>query len=85
MNNPGSTPVDVFVPPQKTPLFIAATGGHFDAANGRAALFTLWKEAGRPVEIHVYDHAYGLASGAPVANRKGRLHDRSVAGSPVAE
>ena len=71
----GPSLVDVSVPKLGAPLFIAAMDGHFNVTNGCMALFTLWKEAGRPVEIHVYDHAYGPASGMPVANWTDRLYD----------
>jgi hypothetical protein len=71
----GPSLVDVSVPKPGAPLFIAVMDGHFNVTNGCAALFTLWKEAGRPVEIHVYDHAYGPASGMPVASWTDRLYD----------
>jgi dienelactone hydrolase len=71
----GPSLVDVSVPRPGTPLFIAVMDGHFNVTNGCAALFALWKEAGRPVEIHVYDHAYGPASGMPVASWTDRLYD----------
>jgi dienelactone hydrolase len=64
----GPSRVDVSVPKLGVPLFIAVMDGHFNVTNGCVALFTLWKEAGRPVEIHVYDHAYGPGSGMPVAS-----------------
>jgi dienelactone hydrolase len=71
----GPSLVDVTVPQQGAPLFIAVMDGHFNVTNGCAALFTLWKEAGRPVEFHVYDHGYGPASGMPVTTWTDRLHD----------
>jgi hypothetical protein len=71
----GPSLVDVSVPKLGAPLFIAVMDGHFNVTNGCVALFTLWKEAGRPVEIHVYDHAYGPASGMPVASWTDRLYD----------
>lgn len=71
----GPSLVDVSVPKLGAPLFIAVMDGHFNVTNGCMALFTLWKEAGRPVEIHVYDHAYGPASGMPVASWTDRLYD----------
>jgi len=71
----GPSLVDVTVPEQGAPLFIAVMDGHFNVTNGCAALFVLWKESGRPAEIHVYDHAYGPASGMPVANWTDRLYD----------
>ena len=71
----GPSLVDVSVPKLGAPLFIAVMDGHFNVTNGCLALFTLWKEAGRPVEIHVYDHGYGPASGMPVTSWTDRLHD----------
>jgi predicted esterase len=71
----GPSLVDVSVPKTGAPLFIAVMDGHFNVTNGCAALFTLWKEAGRPVEIHIYDHAYGPASGMPVASWTDRFYD----------
>jgi len=44
-------------------VFIAVMDAISMWTNGCMALFTLWKEAGRPVEIHVYDHANGPALG----------------------
>ncbi|MFB3777699.1 MAG: alpha/beta hydrolase [Bryobacteraceae bacterium] len=71
----GPSLVDVNVPAHGAPLFIAVMDGHFNVTNGCAALFTMWKEAGRPVEMHVYDHGYGPASGMPVVSWIERLHD----------
>lgn len=81
----GPSLVDVTVPPQGAPLFIAVMDGHFSVTNGCAALFTLWKEANRPVELHVYDHGYGPASGMPVATWTDRLYDWLVARKLVTE
>jgi hypothetical protein len=71
----GPSLVDVSVPKLGAPLFIAVMDGHFNVTNGCMALYALWKEAGRPVEIHVYDHAYGPALGMPVASWTDRLYD----------
>jgi acetyl esterase/lipase len=81
----GPSLVDVSVPQQGAPLFIAVMDGHFNVTNGCAALFALWKEAGRPVEIHVYDHSYGPASGMPVATWTDRLYDWLLARKILAE
>ena len=81
----GPSLVDVSVPEKGAPLFIAVMDGHFNVTNGCAALFTLWKEAGRPVEIHVYDHAYGPPSGMPVATWTDRLYDWLLARKLVSE
>jgi acetyl esterase/lipase len=71
----GPSLVDVSITKNAAPLFIAVMDGHFNVTHGCAALFTLWQEAGRPVEIHVYDHAYGPASGMPVSSWNDRLYD----------
>jgi predicted esterase len=71
----GPSLVDVNVPKQAAPLFIAVMDSHPNVTNGCTALFALWKEAGRPVEMHVYDHASGPASGMPVANYTDRLYE----------
>jgi hypothetical protein len=71
----GPSLVDVSVPKQGAPLFIAVMDAHFNVTNGCAALYTLWKEAGRPVEIHIYDHAFGPGSGMPIANYTDRLYE----------
>lgn len=75
----GPSLVDVTVPPQGAPLFIAVMDGHFNVTNGCVALFALWKEANRPVELHVYDHGYGPASGMPVGTWTERLYDWLIA------
>jgi predicted esterase len=70
---------EVRVPKHGAPLFIAVMDSHFNVTNGCTALFALWKEAGRPVEMHVYDHANGPGSGMPVASWLDRLYDWLVA------
>lgn len=81
----GPSLVDVTVPPQGAPLFIAVMDGHFNVTNGCAALFTFWKEANRPVELHIYDHGYGPASGMPVGTWTDRLYDWLIARKLVTE
>ncbi len=81
----GPSLVDVSVPEQGAPLFIAVMDGHFNVTNGCAALYVLWKEAGRPVELHVYDHAFGPSSGMPVETWTDRLHDWLLARKILAE
>jgi predicted esterase len=81
----GPSLVDVSVPEQGAPLFIAVMDGHFNVTNGCAALYALWKEAGRPVEFHVYDHADGPPSGMPVATWTDRLYDWLVRRKLVTE
>jgi len=65
-NAPGATPdfivslygpalQDVVVPPQAPPLFIATETPHGPVTDGLVELFGLWKDANRPVELHVFD------------------------------
>lgn len=71
----GPSLCDVNVPKQGAPLFIAAMDAHFNVTNGCVALYTFWKDAGRPVELHIYDHGSGSGSGMPIANWTDRLHE----------
>jgi predicted esterase len=71
----GPALTDVSVPKHAAPMFIAVMDSHFNVTNGCAAVFALWKEAGRPVEMHVYDHANGPGSGMPVESWLDRLYD----------
>ncbi|MBN2685294.1 MAG: hypothetical protein JXR40_08440 [Pontiellaceae bacterium] len=49
--------------------------GHFNVTNGCMVLSALWKEAGRPVEMHLYDHGNGPASGMPISSWTDRFCD----------
>jgi acetyl esterase/lipase len=51
----GPSLLDVNVPAHAPPLFIAVGSTHFNVTNGCLALFAVWKAAGKPAEIHVYD------------------------------
>jgi acetyl esterase/lipase len=55
----GPSLMDVEVPAHAPPLFIAVGTNHFNVASGCIALFSAWKAAGKPVEIHVYDQVSG--------------------------
>jgi acetyl esterase/lipase len=70
---------DVIVPPQAPPLFIAVGSTHFNVTNGCLALFAVWKAAGKPAEIHVYDQVsggFGMSSrGLPVDSWNERLYE----------
>jgi acetyl esterase/lipase len=79
----GPSLMEVNVPKHGAPLFIACLESHLSVP--LTAVFALWKEAGRPVEIHVYDHAYGPASGMPIANWTDRLLDWFVARKIIAK
>lgn len=74
---------DVNVPAHAPPLFIAVGATHFNVTSGCLALFNIWKAAGKPAEIHVYDGVsggFGLSQrGQPVDGWIERLHDWMVA------
>jgi len=75
----GPSLMDVNVRPDTPPLFIAVGATHFNVTNGCLALFTAWKAAGRPAEIHVYDQVsagFGMSRrGVPVDTWTDRLHE----------
>jgi len=74
---------EVDVPEDAPPLFIAVGATHFNVTNGCLALFAVWKAAGKPAEIHVYDQVsagFGMSSrGLPVDSWPERLFDWLVA------
>ena len=74
---------DVDVPTHAPPLFIAVGATHFNVTNGCLALFSAWKAAGKPAEIHVYDGisaGFGMTKrGHPVDEWTDRLHEWLVA------
>ena len=79
----GPSLMDVNVPAQAPPLFIAVGATHFNVTNGCLALFAAWKAAGKPAEIHVYDQVsagFGMSKrGLPVDAWIDRLHEWLVA------
>ena len=74
---------DVIVPEHAPPLFIAVGATHFNVTSGCLALFSVWKAAGKPAEIHVYDGisaGFGMTQrGLPVDGWTARLHEWLVA------
>ena len=57
----GPSMVDVNVPANAPPLFIAVTRNHKPVSLGCVALYSVWDEAGKPVELHVYSKgSFGL-------------------------
>lgn len=74
---------DVFLPDFAPPLFIAVGNQHFNVTNGCLALFTTWKAAGIPAELHIYDHVSGgfgmHPTGLPVDGWIERFHEWLVA------
>jgi len=79
----GPSLMDVNVPANAPPLFIAVGATHFNVTNGCLALFAAWKAAGKPAELHIYDQVsagFGMSKrGLPVDNWIDRLHDWLVA------
>lgn len=51
----GPSLMDVVVPENAPPLFMATETAHGPVTDGLVALFGMWKDAKRPVEMHVYD------------------------------
>jgi dienelactone hydrolase len=74
---------DVIVPAHAPPLFIAVGSMHFNVTNGCLALFAVWKAAGKPAEIHVYDQVsggFGMSTrGLPVDTWNERLYEWMLA------
>lgn len=70
---------DVDVPAHAPPLFVAVGSNHFNVTNGCLALFSAWKSAGKPAEIHVYDGVnagFGMRKrGLPVDAWTDRLYE----------
>lgn len=50
---------DVDVPAHAAPLFMAVKQDHYNVTPGLLALFTKWREARKPAELHVYDMING--------------------------
>ena len=75
----GPSLMDVAVPEHAPPLFIAVGSTHFNVTNGCLALFSAWKAAGKPAEIHVYDGVsagFGMSRrGLPVDSWSDRFHE----------
>ncbi len=55
----GPSQVDVHVPADAPPLFIAVAANHKPVSMGCVALYTVWNEAGKPAELHVYSKGTG--------------------------
>lgn len=57
----GPSLVDVHVPVNAPPLFIAVSRNHKPVSLGCVALYSVWDEAGKPAELHVYSKGnFGL-------------------------
>ena len=55
----GPALVDVHVPKDAPPLFIAVCADHPNVAPGCLALYSVWKAAGKSAELHVYSDGRG--------------------------
>jgi acetyl esterase/lipase len=54
---------ELTVPEDAPPLFIALAGDDVSLPNGNLPLYSAWKAANRPVELHIYargGHAFGM-------------------------
>lgn len=89
-HDPGSRPnfaatiygagMERFVPPpEPTPLFILGANNDPITASGSAAAYSKWKDAGYPVELHMYakgGHGFGLnQQGLPTDHWMERFRD----------
>jgi dienelactone hydrolase len=65
----GPSQFDVIVPANAPPLFIAVSANHKPVSMGCVALYTVWNEAGKSAELHVYSKGnFGLGGkGLPSA------------------
>jgi dienelactone hydrolase len=55
----GPALVDVTVPAEAPPLFLAVCADHMPVSAGCVALYTVWKAAGKSAELHVYADGRG--------------------------
>ena len=55
----GPSLIDVEVPDNKPPIFIAVRQFHPNVARALVALYQVWTQAGAPAEFHVYDQLGG--------------------------
>jgi acetyl esterase/lipase len=55
----GPSMVDVHVPENAPPLFIAVAADHKPVSMGCVALYSLWNEAGKSAELHVFSKGTG--------------------------
>jgi acetyl esterase/lipase len=59
----GAIEEEISVPPDAPPLFILCADDDLMASTGSLRLYSAWKAAGRPVELHVYargGHGFGM-------------------------
>lgn len=55
----GPSMVDVHVPNNAPPLFIAVAANHKPVSQGCVALYNVWNEAGKSAELHVFSKGKG--------------------------
>jgi acetyl esterase/lipase len=75
----GPALVDVNVPTDAPPLFIAVAADHLPVSTGCVALYSVWKAAGKSAELHVYANGrsgFGMRKqGLPSDSWIDRFHD----------
>ncbi|CCA90032.1 alpha/beta hydrolase [Novosphingobium sp. PP1Y] len=75
----GPSLMDVNVPAYAAPLFMAVKQDHWNVTPGLIALFDKWREAKKPVELHVFDMANGAIgmepTGTPIDSWLDRVTD----------
>lgn len=75
----GPSLVDVAVPADAPPLFIAVEADHGPVTDGLLALDALWRQAGRHSELHVFDvPAFRMAADMWFPRMTGWLAERGV-------
>ncbi len=55
----GPSMVDVHVPENAPPLFIAVAANHKPVSQGCVALYNVWNEAGKSAELHIFSKGTG--------------------------
>lgn len=55
----GPSMVDVHLPPNAPPLFIAVAANHKPVSQGCVALYNVWIEAGKSAELHIFSKGTG--------------------------
>jgi len=61
----GPSLIDVEVPDNRPPIFIAVRQFHPNVARALVALYQVWTQAGAPAELHIYDQLGGSPFLAP--------------------
>jgi predicted esterase len=70
----GPSLIDVEVPDNKPPIFIAVRQFHPNVARALVALYQVWTDAGAPAELHIYDQFDGPPYLAPAGEWLEQAH-----------